>query len=103
MLDQFTPGDADQVCAGMKLGARAKGKWLGVIRAFLRSRAAKMAFKTIDDSPRERSTFALTFRESAGSRVPIPVVVPRYRFAIAPIAAPFEGYTEGAASSKNSL
>lgn len=36
MLDQFTPADVDRFYAGLKLGPRAKGKRLGVLRAFFR-------------------------------------------------------------------
>jgi site-specific recombinase XerD len=36
MLDQFTSADIDLFYGGVKLGARAKGKWLGTLRAFFR-------------------------------------------------------------------
>jgi hypothetical protein len=36
MIDQFTPADADQFYAGLKLGPRTKGTRLGVLRAFFR-------------------------------------------------------------------
>ena len=36
MLDQFTPADIDVFYANWKLGARAKGKALGVLRSFWR-------------------------------------------------------------------
>jgi integrase len=36
MLDQFTKGDIDLFYSGWKLGARAKGKRLGTLRAFFR-------------------------------------------------------------------
>ncbi len=36
MLDQFTSADVDVFCSGWKLGARAKGKRLGTLRAFFR-------------------------------------------------------------------
>jgi len=48
MLDQFTRGDADEFYAGMKLGAWAKGKWLGALRAFFRFAAHR---KWIDETP----------------------------------------------------
>ena len=48
MLDQFAPGDADQFYAGLKLGPRAKGKRLGVLRAFFRFAVHR---KWIDDTP----------------------------------------------------
>ena len=36
MLDQFISADIDVFCSGWKLGARAKGKRLGTLRAFFR-------------------------------------------------------------------
>jgi integrase len=36
MLDQFEWGDIDRFYGGLKLGVRAKGKYLGTIRAFFR-------------------------------------------------------------------
>ena len=36
MIDQFTMADADLFAASWKMGARAKGKWLGFLRAFSR-------------------------------------------------------------------
>ncbi len=36
MLDQFSAADIDVFYGTMKLGARAKGKWLGTLRAFFR-------------------------------------------------------------------
>ncbi len=36
MLDQFSPADVDMFYSGWKLGARAKGKRLGMLRAFFR-------------------------------------------------------------------
>ena len=48
MLDQFTTGDADLFYAGLKLGPRAKGKRLGVLRAFF---AFAVNRKWIEESP----------------------------------------------------
>jgi hypothetical protein len=36
MLDQFTSSDIDEFYGGSNLGARAKGKRLGTLRAFFR-------------------------------------------------------------------
>jgi integrase len=48
MLDQFTSGDIDVFYGKLKLGARAKGKWLGTIRAFFRF---SMNRKWLHDNP----------------------------------------------------